>query len=397
MAETSYFWGGTTTGDHGAYTDDHFSDVLRKLFSYDRTIQGVVKGYGSDLIVTNSSGVVIRMAIGAALVDGKFYESTANVDNSISAPGAGFNYYTLVLKKDFTLQTVRCTLLGPDAVAYPSIVQNEGIEWDLMIAQIKISSVGAITITDQRNNLTFNTEIVARMIADGIITAAKLHPDVFPYTNVGDLAVGVSSSHADKLVLGTALYILRVNGAGTGLEYASIASILSVDKSMELEIEDSVPPLSGEVGAGLSISESSGAGTDKPMFWILSFLDSATNQRAWLNRVVPRGYTNTLVLKVHYYMSGANASKSAVFTCKIASIKDTDSGVTAKVYDTVNNLTVVVPDTAGVEDTATIPLTNADGIVIGSRIDVLLGRTPLAGADDAAGIVIVTAVELQWA
>lgn len=155
MPETSYFWGGTTTGDGALapYSDDEFSDVWRIQNQSGRGSQGVLFSfdYTNPLAVTNPSGTTIRVAAGYAVVDGKLYRNTANVDNSITAPGAGTNYYTVVLRKSWSAQTVRIALLGPDTGSYPTVTQSDGTTWEVLLAQVSITSGGAITVTDARS------------------------------------------------------------------------------------------------------------------------------------------------------------------------------------------------------------------------------------------------------
>jgi len=150
MAETSLVWANNGIGDGQAYDDDEWSDWQRKLFSHDRTVQGVIPGYANELAVSNPAGNTIRVATGAALVDGKFYETDANVDNTITTPGAGSNYYRIVLQKDWALQTVRVAVLGPDVASPPAVTQTDGTTWEVSLATVQITSGGVITITDTR-------------------------------------------------------------------------------------------------------------------------------------------------------------------------------------------------------------------------------------------------------
>lgn len=161
MAETSLPWANTGVGDGQAYNDDEWSDTWRKLFTVDRTVQGVIPGYANELAVSNSGGVTIRVATGAAVVDGKFYESTANVDNTVVAPGAGSNYYRIVLRKSWAGQTVRVAMLGPNAVAPDAVTQNDGTTWEISLATVQITSAGAITVTDTRRFTEHSTTMVA--------------------------------------------------------------------------------------------------------------------------------------------------------------------------------------------------------------------------------------------
>jgi hypothetical protein len=174
MVETSYFWGGTTIGDHGTYTDDNFSDFITNIFLKDRTLEGVLPFVGAFLVPTNPSGVTIRIAAGSALVDGKLYTSSANVDHTVAAPGAGFNYYSVVLTKDFAAQTVRQTLLGPSTVGYPTVTQTDGTKWEIYLAKISVSSAGVIVVTDSRTLCHVNSMVSEAMIEAGAVTNTKI-------------------------------------------------------------------------------------------------------------------------------------------------------------------------------------------------------------------------------
>lgn len=164
MTEESTFWGGTAIGDHGTYTDDQFSDFMRILFQRDRTSEGVVPAQLSELAVTNPSGVTIRTSSGYALVDGKLYHNSANIDNDISAPVSGSYYYRIVLRKDFAAQTVRLTVLGPDISAYPALTQNDGSVWEIPLAKIQITSASVITVTNERVYVHPSIEITSAML-----------------------------------------------------------------------------------------------------------------------------------------------------------------------------------------------------------------------------------------
>jgi hypothetical protein len=127
--------------------------------------------------------------------------------------------------------------------------------------------------------------------------------------------------------------------------------------------QQSIPPLSGVNAAGLSLVESSGAGTHKPVYYILSFDDSTNEGRMWLFRP-PSAFT-TATLKILYYMSGANTSKNVGWSATLSAVSDTDTSFTAKVFATTNAGTTACPDAAGTVDEASITLTNGDSIAAG--------------------------------
>jgi len=151
MAEISLPWAGIVTGDCGPFSDDQWSDTWRKLFTVDRTTQGVLLGYGNELEVT---GVASPVAVntGAGLVDGKFYENTASLNVVIPTPVGATRIDRIVLRKDFAGQTVRITrIAGAEGGAAPAITQTDGTTWDISLAQVSITVPGVITVTDERS------------------------------------------------------------------------------------------------------------------------------------------------------------------------------------------------------------------------------------------------------
>jgi hypothetical protein len=153
MTERSYFWGGLSVGDANIapYDNDEFSDLWRILFQRNRATQGVIEGHLNELAVTNPSGNDIQMDTGAALVDGKFYEADAAVSDTITTPAVATRVDRVVLRKSWAAQTARFTIItGVEGAGVPAITQNDGVTWDLPIAQVSITTGGTITITDER-------------------------------------------------------------------------------------------------------------------------------------------------------------------------------------------------------------------------------------------------------
>jgi hypothetical protein len=198
MAETSFFWDGILIGDHGYYNDAQFSTLISSIFQSHRTTQSVIKGSLGELLVTNPSGLTVRMASGRALIDGKPYTNTSNKDFVLTTPCAGKHYYTLVLRKDFSAQTVRAIMLGPDIFAPPVVTQSDGSVWEVSIATISVSSNEIVIITDTRvfcaipmqltTGRIVDANITHNKIADLTIDYSKLSMDIFPYATVGDIA-----------------------------------------------------------------------------------------------------------------------------------------------------------------------------------------------------------------
>ncbi len=155
MAETSFYWGGTTIGDatDSPYDNDEFSDIWRKLFQRDRTTQGPIESYENELAVSNPAGLTIRVPSGAALVDGKFYENDANIDTVLVAPVTLTRVDRVVLRKSWGAQTVRVFIIaGTEGAGVPALIQNDGVTWDVPLAQVSITTGSAVTLTDERED-----------------------------------------------------------------------------------------------------------------------------------------------------------------------------------------------------------------------------------------------------
>lgn len=153
MTEKSYPWGGETIGDCGPYTNEEWSDMYRRMFIHAGPNGSFLYNLGNLLEVTAPAGTTIRINTGYANVHGVFYINSASVDLTVVQPGSGSNYYRVVLRKDWSAQTVRLALTDPDTVSFPAVEQVDGDIWEISLAGVQITSAGAVTITDERNQL----------------------------------------------------------------------------------------------------------------------------------------------------------------------------------------------------------------------------------------------------
>jgi hypothetical protein len=154
MTQTSLPWAGSATGDAGPYTDDQWTDMFRKLFLRDRDVEGVLAGYLNELEVTGTASPV-AVNTGAAVVDGKFYESDASENVTIPTPSSNTRVDLITLQKDFSAQTVRIYRhAGSEGAGAPSPTQTDGTTWEIVLAEASITTGGVITITDKRNFAT---------------------------------------------------------------------------------------------------------------------------------------------------------------------------------------------------------------------------------------------------
>lgn len=118
-------------------------------------------------------------------------------------------------------------------------------------------------------------------------------------------------------------------------------------------------PSSGLQAAGYLNVQSSGAGTVKPEWPVLTFDQTTSEGRIW-NDTIPRCYASTLVVAGSFYMPTVTIG---TFTpaAQIACWSDTDATVTSKVMATVNTSSAItVPGTAVTIKAFLLTMTNAD-------------------------------------
>lgn len=141
-------------------------------------------------------------------------------------------------------------------------------------------------------------------------------------------------------------------------------------------------PASGLDAASLSVVESSDGAADKILIPIISFIGTADKGRQWICRW-PRGYGVSAALVGSYYMTGVNSDDEAVLEASVGALTVGDLNVTAKAYDTLNQLIHTVPDAVGTDGGFSIPLTNIDSVIANDWVNILLKRNGDDGSDTA--------------
>lgn len=227
MTQASYFWGGTATGDAtlAPYPDDTFSTILSMLLQYDYTTQGVVytarAAYTGMLAVSNPAGTTIRVATGIAMVAGRAYLNSANVDNDVNGLGTG--YYRVVLQKLEAAQTVRVAILGPVGGAPPAVTQDAAT-WEISLATFYFDD-GTNTVsslTDTRDFLyPMGTTRTRTILVPAISDDPSTH--VYSYAGVDTGAADLSIIHGyyrlDEKFVGNLTASFIANAVATGNMY----------------------------------------------------------------------------------------------------------------------------------------------------------------------------------
>lgn len=204
MTEKSYFWNGNSVGDavNAPYTIDAIHEIFNQIFCSKMTSEGVIKGYANGLQGTNPSGLNISINTGAAIVYGRFYENDAAIASTVTAPGAGFNYYTYVLRlTGGATQTIRVVRLGPSTTDYPTVTQSAPTfpdppsTWEIELFRVRVSSASAVVMTDRRSywrNNGYQIPIhLAHQSQAGIYFQGGSEEKVFDFLHAenGDLAI----------------------------------------------------------------------------------------------------------------------------------------------------------------------------------------------------------------
>lgn len=153
MAEISFYWDGTATGDAtlAPYSPARYTTNWKNILTVEDN-HGIINDHLDELLVSGIAGGVI-VDTGAALVEGYFYENDAEVTVAIPTPVTDPRIDRIVIRKDIALQTARITrLAGTEnpAPTAPAITQDAGGQWEIPIAQVLITVAGAITVTDER-------------------------------------------------------------------------------------------------------------------------------------------------------------------------------------------------------------------------------------------------------
>lgn len=177
MAQISLHWDGASLGDADALVENAADGIGYRLSNEDyespfidrmmRALlngtgnRGVLKGWLNELAVT---GVATPVSVntGGAIIYGLWYENDAAANVAITTPTNDTRVDRVVIRRDWSAQTARITLVsGVEGGAAPAITQSPAPDgtgiYDIPLAQCSITTGGVITVTDEREFVTFST------------------------------------------------------------------------------------------------------------------------------------------------------------------------------------------------------------------------------------------------
>ena len=165
MSQDSLFWttNGTGDGASGGYTHTELKQWLWQTFGGGNN-QGPLTNYLNELEVTAAGGSASPVTIdtGAAYVRGIPYWNTSAGTKNISTPAVSTRIDRIVVKADWTAQTVRFDIhAGSEGGTAPPLTQTDEVIWEIPLAQVSITTGGEITVTDDREFLLPNLAVAS--------------------------------------------------------------------------------------------------------------------------------------------------------------------------------------------------------------------------------------------
>lgn len=146
----------SVSGDR-VYNADQISSMFEGLIT-----DGIYESVDDAYVVTASSGMIVNVGTGRAMLKGKWVKNTAPVAVEISAAHVLLPRYTaVVLRLDISGRTISVETIDGTAASTPSkpAILRNGSYYDLLLAYVYVAA-GATSITqadieDQRANTTY--------------------------------------------------------------------------------------------------------------------------------------------------------------------------------------------------------------------------------------------------
>lgn len=171
MAQSSKPWDGIAVGDaiEAPYSSNEWAHIWNMLHGVGSIFPnyGIIPGTGDgtydplQVLQTSVASVNVEVHVGAALVNGKLYESDATKQLAVGANASGNPRIDLVvLRIDYTAQTIRQVIkqgTPAGSPVRPALIQSASI-WEIPLADIAVangfSTITQVNITDRRRGVS---------------------------------------------------------------------------------------------------------------------------------------------------------------------------------------------------------------------------------------------------
>ncbi len=196
MTQRSRFHDGTSTGDatEAPYSAQEFAQVVLGLLAqnnvspWQRSFVSFGQGYGVGSLLVTGTATPVSIAAGIACVAGMWYELDAATTLAVATPAVNPRRDRVVLRADWSAQTIRLALLAGTEAATPTapaLTQTFGTTWEVSLATVYITTGGVITVTDERpGNIGLGSSVLFRDIAQ------REYEEFFDNFNSGDTPSG---------------------------------------------------------------------------------------------------------------------------------------------------------------------------------------------------------------
>lgn len=248
--ETSWVYDCTVGGDAEAISQEDWARSRSVFRTTDRTLEGVVftkhSSYSGLLAPSAPGGNVVRIASGAALVNGYEYYNDANVDFDVSG-GAASATDLIVLRSTPASGLVRLALVRGSAGGTATVTQND-TTWEIAIAEVTLDSSGDFSsLTDVRRAAHRGEVKIAEFVlaANGAVSFTSI-PGIFQHLRI----VGQGKGVVDATV---SFCQIRLNG-DTGSNYSYILN-------MSNQTSVTVTPFAGQTSIQIGSITASASGT----------------------------------------------------------------------------------------------------------------------------------------
>lgn len=253
MTEKSFIWDTGGGGDASPHSEADTALMFGAMLGDRQTSanKGVIRGVLNSLAASSPGAGQVRIASGAAIIDGHPYYNTANVDFNPVTPSVGTTGMRVVLRCSWSAQTVRLQVLASadGTAAIPAMTQTPGTTYDIPICSFTKSTGGVIASLADNREFAGAAPDLYDMVVQGITNAAT----------------GTWKGH------------FWAPGHGIGGDSSYVTGVLGLRYSSSGAPQASITGGPGDAGKGMGELRTSGALNDDSVLWTYWAIDPQTD------------------------------------------------------------------------------------------------------------------------